>query len=304
MRLRLVGVRYTKNKATYQPRNLDYGRVESWLRAAYPIGSLISNRTTTTYPSKKGLPKCGEVNKLLAKMKVIDVKSKVATADTRYHGLVFQGPYFMRGCCCNSGASSGPTGAATWGWDYDGSYGDWYTGHEIGHGYGLCHSGACGDKKGQGCYIYPYPKGRIGGLPSDPNRFYGMDVETLQVMGPTWADMMSYCNNQWISDFHYNRIKNRMLNPLSFSMTSDTPQDRLLVAGTVHIDTDCHRVGSFPSPGRRPGGRGAGARRVPHRPFGWERSNVGRVSLRTPGAEGRALLTWAKLCRDRCGVYI
>jgi len=252
MELRLVGVSYITNTVTYTPRNLDYARVESWLRAAYPIGALTSSRTTTSYPSNKGMPTCGEVNKLLAQMKVTDVKNKVATTNTRYHGLVFEGSYFMQGCCCASGASSGPTGGtvgvATWGWDTDGTYGDWYAGHEIGHGYGLCHPGYC---RGQGedtsahCAKYPYPNGVIGGPSSDPNRFYGLDVETLQVYGPTSKDMMTYCNDLWISDFQYNRIRNKMISALPFSLVKATPDERLLVVGTIDLETDAVELDPF-----------------------------------------------------------
>ena len=251
MRLRLVGVRYVTNTVTYQPRNLDYARTESWLRAAYPIGTLNSSRTTTNFPAAQGMPGCGAVNTLLATMKVADVNGGTATNATRYHGLVFEGGpawYFMQGCCCNSGASSGPTGAGAWGWDNDGSYGDWYAGHEIGHGYGQCHSGFC---RGQGkdtsahCTTYPYPGGNIGGIASSPNRYYGIDAERMEVYGPNSKDLMTYCNDLWISDFNYQRIRNRMLNPLAFSMAPSQPVERLLVVGMVDMATDAVELSSF-----------------------------------------------------------
>jgi len=251
MNLRLVGVSYVTNTVTYTPRNIDYANTESWLRRVYPIGTLNSSRTTTSvsYAASKPGPDCGDVNTALAQIKAQDIANNTSTTDTRYHGLVFQGPptyYFMRGCCCTSGASSGPTGAATWGWDNDGSYGDWYAGHEIGHGYGLCHPGFCRNQAADTsshCSTYPYPNGYIGGTASNPKQFYGMDVENLQVIAPTWTDLMSYCDNLWISDFNYKRLRNQMINPLSAA--SDERRERLMVIGSVNLATDAVTLASF-----------------------------------------------------------
>ncbi len=241
MRLRLVGMRYTVNGVPYEPRNLDYANVQSWLRAAYPVGSFISSWTTTNYTQTVGLPTCCPVDEQLATIKTLDIANKTATADTRYYGLVFEGPpanHFMVGCVCGFGTTSGPTGAGTWGWDTDGSYGDWYTGHEIGHQYGLCHPGACSTQEGKPdtsphCATYPYPKALIGGPANDPNRFYGLNIETLAVYGPKWTDMMSYCANEWISDFHYKRMRANMINPPASAAAQSDPQERLLVIGTL-----------------------------------------------------------------------
>ena len=253
MRLRLVGMRYTVNNVTYAPRNLDYANVQSWLRAAYPTGNLISSWTTATYTQTQTLPTCCTVDQQLATIKTLDVANKTATADTRYYGLVFQGPpanYFMVGCVCGFGTTSGPTGANTWGWDFDGSFGDWYTGHELGHQYGLCHPGVCSTQEGipdtaPHCATYPYPKALIGGPATNPNRFYGLNMETLAVYGPTWADMMSYCGNLWISDFNYKRIRNNMINPPAFASAQAGPQELLLVVGTVNLATGAVALDSF-----------------------------------------------------------
>lgn len=237
MNLRLVGVSYVTNTVTYSPRNIDYANVESWLRRAYPISTLNSSRTTTSvsYATNKPGPNCSDVNTKLAQMKVVDG----ASADTRYYGLVFQGPptnYFMRGCCCNSGTASGPTGASTWGWDTDGSYGDWYAGHELGHSYGRKHVLCAGNEAGPDPY-YPYPNGVIGG--------YGMDVENLTVYGPTWTDVMTYCDYEWVSNYTYEGIRNKMITPLAFSMTAAQPQERLLVVGTIDRQTDAVTLNPF-----------------------------------------------------------
>ena len=54
----------------------------------------------------------------------------------------------MRGCAPVNGmisatgfarVGSGPVGSGDWGWDFDGSYADWYSGHEVGHAFGRPH---------------------------------------------------------------------------------------------------------------------------------------------------------------------
>jgi len=242
MRLRLVGMSYTINGITYTPRNVDFANVQSWFRSAYPVGNLISSWTTATFTQTANLPTCCTVDQQLATIKALDLANKTTTSDTRYYGLVFQGPpdnYFMVGCVCGFGTTSGPTGPDTPAWDTDGSYGDWYTGHEIGHQYGLCHPGGCSDTLDTAphCATYPYPKGVIGGTATDSKRYYGLNVERLEVYGPTWADMMTYCDNLWISDFHYRRIRDKMLTPTASAAVQAASEtvERVLVSGRVHL---------------------------------------------------------------------
>ena len=258
MRLRLVGMSYTVNGITYTPRNVDYANVQSWFRSAYPIGNLISSWTTATFTQTTSLPTCCTVDQQLATIKALDIINKTATSDTRYYGLVFEGPpdnYFMGGCVCGFGTTSGPTGPDTPAWDTDGSYGDWYTGHEIGHQYGLCHPGGCSDPLDTAphCATYPYPKGLIGGTATDSKRYYGLNVERLEVYGPTWTDMMTYCDNLWISDFHYRRIRDKMLTPTASAaaqaasaagqaasaagLSASETIERVLVTGRVDLAT-------------------------------------------------------------------
>jgi hypothetical protein len=141
--LRTIGIQIVTNAVTYTVRTLDYARLEAWVRAVYPIGTLNATRGSVRWTGTV-LPNCGTANTLLASIKTMDIINGSATAATRYYGMVLEAPpanYFMEGCCCASGAMSGPTGADPRGWDYDGSFGDWYGGHELGHAYSLCHPG-------------------------------------------------------------------------------------------------------------------------------------------------------------------
>ncbi len=58
------------------------------------------------------------------------------------YGMISDQLKFPRGIANGAGESSGPVGVSCCGsgsWDFDGSYADWYAGHEIGHTLGRGH---------------------------------------------------------------------------------------------------------------------------------------------------------------------
>jgi hypothetical protein len=126
----------------------------------------------------------------------------------------------MRGCTAGIPASpspstvaSGPTGPATWGWDGDGSYGDWYGGHELGRTFGRRHPGFCGETQSD-LENYPFDNGQLAN--SDAS-FAGFDVgdpvNTLPMAalrGTQWHDVMTYCDFQWLSPYTYLGIRRRL----------------------------------------------------------------------------------------------
>jgi hypothetical protein len=128
-------------------------------------------------------------------------------------GMVPDDGGFPRGWACGRGVAtpSGPTGTGTFSWDTDGSYADWYGGHEIGHSQGRGHpssGNACGHSASDD--DYPWADAKIGG-----EGFRGFDVGGSnagiqpRVYSNDWHDMMSYCGTpgQWISDYTYVGIK-------------------------------------------------------------------------------------------------
>ena len=48
--------------------------------------------------------------------------------------------------------------------------------------------------------------------PSDPATWYGLDSEGLRLMGPQWNDIMSYCQDLWISDYTYRALYQTLIN--------------------------------------------------------------------------------------------
>jgi hypothetical protein len=107
---------------------------------------------------------------------------------------------------------SGPTGPSSWGWDNDGSYGDWYGGHEIGHTFGRRHPGFCGETHDD--LAYPYVAGQLA---DTADSFVGFDVGdpslglgAVALPGTSWHDVMTYCPHEWLSAYTYDGIRARL----------------------------------------------------------------------------------------------
>jgi hypothetical protein len=161
----------------------------------------------------------GDINAQLAAIRAQDVAAGVDKR-THYYGMVADGGFFMRGFAAGipgqpdpSVVASGPTGPNSWGWDFDGSYGDWYGGHELGHTFGRFHLGSgCGESSDDPNYPYifgqlaNYDAGCVGFDVGDA----ALGIAIAAYPGTAWHDVMTYCNNQWLSDYTYNRIRTRL----------------------------------------------------------------------------------------------
>ena len=232
LRVRVFGMSYVMNSTVRQPRARDFDLIRSWLRRAYPtVQVLMSERIVSANPTPKFT--CGAINAQLAAVRAIEVANNAVDARTHYYGLVDDGGFFMRGCSAGipgtpqpQTVSSGPSGSDSQGWDTDGSYADWYAGHELGHTYGRSHIGSgCGDSNSD--LNYPYPEGQISPL---DGAFVGFDVGDATngiamraLPGTKWHDVMSYCPNQWMSAYTYSAILARLTaeNALAASAVAD-----------------------------------------------------------------------------------
>ncbi len=175
-------------------------------------------------------------------------------AEWRYYGMVIDSAGFMRGCADLPGyVGSGPTGTHTWGWDSDGSYGDWYGAHELGHTYNRGRANFCDASGGP---PYPYPNGIIGGPTGNTMRYYGWDVENRTVIPHWWVDLMTYCDYEWVSDFTYNGIRSRIASEAAAAAAASTVAAEEYVAvfghanlmlGTATLDI-LYRLRGIPAP--------------------------------------------------------
>ncbi|HET7088809.1 MAG TPA: Ig-like domain-containing protein, partial [Anaerolineae bacterium] len=260
MNLLIVDVPYRIGGTTYHVRNLDRTRLAKWLRNAYPIRTL-NVEWAYLDPPYNGLPAAATVNFDLFWTRIFNPNQFFNDGWARYYGMAIDTGGFMRGKAMGipSVIASGPTGP-TGGWDTDGSYGDWYGGHELGHTYGRKHvrgapyagDGKCGDEAGPDG-SYPYGSGYIspGTSPWVNNTKYGLDWSDVgvRVITPLWYDVMTYCKPQWISDYTYEAIYSRMVaeKPVAASLSpqATTAAEHLVVTAAILTPTDVITLNTF-----------------------------------------------------------
>jgi hypothetical protein len=133
-----------------------------------------------------------------------------ATSDVYYYG-VFTPAASMRQFCtgsCVTGLSTVVTNPsasflrASVGLGYPGQDAANTMAHEIGHAHGRAHA-PCGGAQGVDS-AYPYAGGAIG--------VWGYDILTGAFISPTVGrDMMGYCRNEWVSDYTFGALFERIM---------------------------------------------------------------------------------------------
>jgi hypothetical protein len=257
---------YVSGGTSYQPRIFkDVLQTYSWILRAYPIGGAVgqffkprlwdvAGDTRLGNWVNQSSSDCNKVQKdqgdrsLCASyytngwLKYYRDHAWVPNTNDFYYGMISDGAAFPRGQAMYSKTSVGPAGSGTWGWDTDGSYADWYAGHEMGHSLGRAHPTAsaatCGNSASDNSY--PYPGGQIGPNDGSMEGFDAGDptfgIAKAVYPGTSWYDVMSYCSNQWISDYTYTGMYNYMIAhpssaPNAGTLSADATRARILVNG-------------------------------------------------------------------------
>ena len=235
-------VGYSNGGQVIYPSDVDRAKAVVWMRRAYPVSDvrvvLRSYFFGRAVASSGQLvePSCTQVNAFLTSKRLFDLASSTEVPrNGRYYGMVQDTAGFMRGCAAGipDFVSSGPNGANGFPWDTDGSYGDFYAGHEVGHTLGRLHAEYCGATGGG---PYPYPEGRISPALSGDNAIYGFDIVSRDIYGPDWKDFMTYCPYEWVSDFTYEGLLDFFRSGSGAAdrlVRSGVVTDRLLVVGTI-----------------------------------------------------------------------
>jgi hypothetical protein len=250
--VQFVSFGYVLNNQFYYPRLVqDIIQTYSWIRRAYPLASTpglfddptpgfrpnlwfvgddgLGARVNQTDPACTGMSDpslCASAytNNLLNALRA----ENGVPNNIFMYGLISDAAGFFPRGQASGNVSSGPAGSGDWGWDYDGSYADWYAGHEIGHTLGRGHpfpgskqdDNVCGQDNGDD--NYPYVDSQIG---ANTGSLEGFDVGdpglnpnlTVKVypsatwQGSAWHDVMSYCGTQWISDYTYQGMYDFMI---------------------------------------------------------------------------------------------
>jgi hypothetical protein len=175
-RLALIGLTYKKDGVTHRPRELDFVRIRSWLRRAYPTATVENLQLPNALEEFRFIPYdasedpsleklftagegCLQVTKQLHNLRNVDTGTDSNNPTLplfHYYGIVSDHLDLMQGCSLGNSTSfptegpspaAGPTGNPSavheWRWDKDKSYGDWYAGHELGHTLQRLHSFVC-----------------------------------------------------------------------------------------------------------------------------------------------------------------
>ncbi|MEP7359866.1 MAG: hypothetical protein ABI847_21625, partial [Anaerolineales bacterium] len=232
LRIRLYDVRYTTSGGTAVTTGILHpAMLESWLRREYPIGTLFSTRRSVQVMGSNN-PLVTNIGTAASWVNGLMDQQRQAFAGNDpgwlYVGQVGPAGGFMRGITPGlpSWTTATPTGVTPFCpgnggpcFDNDGSWGDWYGAHEIGHAMGRPHVGRFFSDIGCGAdwYFwqpgYPYETAIIGGPSLNPNRFFGFDAGDANlglvtaVIPSTFTDNMSYCSFEWISDWTYTSIR-------------------------------------------------------------------------------------------------
>ncbi|MFN8662955.1 MAG: hypothetical protein U0075_13765 [Thermomicrobiales bacterium] len=263
--LDLVDVTYESGGKVYEPREIDRVRLESWLERAYPTNDV---RISTVSPLSidTPIPDCYGVNTAMYTAQSagqIASPSVVPNAHARYYGLVSTSPGTdFEGCAgtdkkrtrINQYAVGHAGAGAPYIWDDDGSYADFYGGHELGHTYGREHPGGC-EGKDDNEQPDPFEDGHLTDWEhdylgfdtgvhissEDLNAIEGIKDIKMTVYPGAWTDVMTYCNNRWMSARTYNGIlagmvSERTVQPSLSRSIAPVPGNRVLVVSGI-IDT-------------------------------------------------------------------
>lgn len=223
LRIRLIKLRYKTKERTHAPSERDAQLIKSWLTRAYPASrTIFSERMVEANiapPFDEEEDTCNLANAQLAAIRNLDIDGGIDQR-VHYYGMVADSAGFMRGCANQipthadpTAVASGPTGPGGYAWDTDGSYGDWYGAHELGHTFGRFHPGFCNGNSGDDPR-YPFERGQLS---DSDGAFVGLDIgepslgiPMRALPGASWHDVMTYCTRQWISSYTYEGIRRRL----------------------------------------------------------------------------------------------
>jgi hypothetical protein len=224
LRVRLFRMRYRTDAAPdgHLPSARDVALLKSWLGRAYPVSRVVFSQATVDTDIRPPFNDntYNRPNAQLTAIRNLDITNG-ADQRTHYYGMVSDEGEFMRGGASAiphspdpKAVASGPTGVPGPGWDTDGSYGDWYGGHELAHTFGRRHPGFCNGNSANDSN-FPFDSGQIS---DDDGAFVGFDVgdpalgiPMKALPGHIWHDVMTYCARQWMSSYTYNGIRRRLL---------------------------------------------------------------------------------------------
>jgi hypothetical protein len=263
-RLRIIGMQYVLGTppAMQAPRALDFALFQSWVQRAYPAGTFEVSTSMAT--SNSAWPfDCNASNAQLSAIRATEVGAG-RDPHTHYVALVINAGGFMRGCASGvpdspdtTVVASSPTGNTASGprpngvlGDTDGSFGDWYGGHELAHQFGRAHPGFCNNNSHDDD-SFPNPNGQIS---DNLQTYVGLDkgdtanAVQQKIISPFAFDIMTYCNQpQWFSAYNYLAVLQRFRAENNLAALMRVAATGVAVAASTTLVANEAMVGDFVS---------------------------------------------------------
>lgn len=192
--IQLIPVRFVANGRV----GAVYSQLLDKLKVIWPLSTVNGYQHaqyTTNLPALKNMDQNGSWSTLLGE---IEVLRRAENSSAYYYGML------------NLDYTSGIyglgyiSGKSAIGADFsNASAGAWTLAHELGHNFSRLHA-PCGVGANQPANPdpnYPYSNGVIG--------VYGIDQSSANArILPTATDLMTYCNNKWVSAYNYQAVMN------------------------------------------------------------------------------------------------
>lgn len=227
LRVRVIGFRYKNTDGgTRAPEAVHFTYLKSFLGRAYPVSEVEWSQAVIDADFATPFD---DNTVLLANAQLAAIRSREVSTGmhplTHYYGLVDDGggPNFMRGRAFDvpseprpDTVASGPAGTpGGFAGDHDLSYADWYGAHEIGHTFGRFHPGFPTGQQDRSDTKFPFVNGQLA---NSDDRFIGFDFgdaalgfDMKVLPGQEWHDIMTYADNQWICQYTYEAILERLI---------------------------------------------------------------------------------------------
>jgi hypothetical protein len=241
--IRFVPVRMAGNNATGNVSSANRAQFLATFAKLYPVAAINSDvrssvYTTTTTDTLQPNNANGAWGAVLSEVAAL----RASDGFTGYYYGVVRAGYGSG----TAGIGYVP-GRTAVGWDRLPS-GDGVAAHELGHNLSLSHA-PCGGAGGADPN-FPYAGGVAG--------IYGLDVASMTLKLPSLTDLMGYCNNTWISDYHFLKALNYRQGNAAAIVMSSRAEPALLVWGRiVNGVVMLEPAFEITAPARLPSGRGA-----------------------------------------------
>jgi hypothetical protein len=240
MEVRIVSVVWRDIFGTHRPGEDDTNQVIQEIESTFPIPSLSSDRGEWSLPWN-GRPDDGEefddidrINNQLMLMRHLDgcINAPPISCNRYYLGILADPPAFGKYVAGRAGGIPADVGTA---YVVEG-----VPSHELGHMLGRRHTECTPDPNDEAGADnnYPYDDGHISQVDKGDNAFFGLDINTKRIYGPSTGDLMSYCEPNWPSDWTYSHIRDHLGSrygtfSLSSSLALLVGDPAVLVSGVV-----------------------------------------------------------------------